>query len=328
MNLLKPKDGFNPLFFQGSLAAGGLSLMPFNYLQFTVPHGKGLITFSDLIWRNFSSWELIVNGFSVMVMFAATLLHVMLTALFVVMLVRWLIPSDKAVTLINDPYKNVTTFAIIGSLSMSANVLWAPIGFFLPAVSSSLQALMLPSFILFLFLWLTALLLELKLIKVWLTSNVSPEKFNFVWVLDVFAFGLVSLTGSGLAITSTQPAIAGVSSVLTVISLIIGASLLLFKLVFLLAIQIKNGKLPENPIIPAFFLVVPIMCLYGLSFYRMTNLLGAFYNVNLSALSFIFITFSYLIAVLWIVFTVYIIWDYIKNHFIGSHYSAPQWGMV
>jgi hypothetical protein len=32
---------FHPLLFQSSLAAGGVSLMAFNYLQFAIPHGEG-----------------------------------------------------------------------------------------------------------------------------------------------------------------------------------------------------------------------------------------------------------------------------------------------
>lgn len=41
---------FTPLIFQASLAAGGVALMPFNYLQFAVPHGEGLIKLSDISW--------------------------------------------------------------------------------------------------------------------------------------------------------------------------------------------------------------------------------------------------------------------------------------
>ena len=36
---------FTPLKFQIPLAAGGVALMAFNYLQFAVPHGKGLIKY-------------------------------------------------------------------------------------------------------------------------------------------------------------------------------------------------------------------------------------------------------------------------------------------
>ena len=46
----------HPLLFQSSLAAGGVALMAFDYLQFAIPHGKGLITFFSISW---SGWLLV-----------------------------------------------------------------------------------------------------------------------------------------------------------------------------------------------------------------------------------------------------------------------------
>jgi hypothetical protein len=49
---------FTPLKFQIPLAAGGIALMAFNYLQFAVPHGKGLVKLSDITWSGLTPAQL------------------------------------------------------------------------------------------------------------------------------------------------------------------------------------------------------------------------------------------------------------------------------
>lgn len=318
---------FNPLFFQASLAAGGIALMPFNFLQFSISHGKGLIKFSDIVWTSLNGVQTVLYATLIAIMLVAVIVHIALTAVFLKGLVRWVVNKKATTEFMNDPYKNVTIFAIVGSLAMSANVFWAPVGFFVPQVSTSLQSLMMPSLIYFGVLWSVLFALELKVIKVWFTAA-DTEKFNFVWLLDVFAFGLVSLTGSGVAITSGNAQIAGLAVVGTVFTLCIGLFILAVKMVYLISIQINVRKLPDVPILPAFFLVVPISCLFGLSLYRLTSYFQSFLSIDLSPISFFIMNLSYAIAVAWVIFTIYLLGYYFKNQFIKSTYSAPQWGMV
>ena len=146
---LTSKLNFNPLFFQATLAAGGISLMPFNFLQFALPHGKGLIKFSDIVWGNMSSMEIGLYGVLVAIMLVSIVMHFVLTTLFLGGLTQWLKTKGTFSEFMSDPYKNVTIFAVIGSLAMSANVLWAPVGFFMPLLSMNIQTLMLPSLIYF-----------------------------------------------------------------------------------------------------------------------------------------------------------------------------------
>jgi len=181
---VKRKIQFNPLFFQASLAAGGLALMPFNFLQFGIPHGSGLIVFSDIVWSQLTTLQVLLYGMLIAVMFVALIAHIVLTAIFVKQLVGWILERKSMSKLLEDPYKNVTIFPIIGSLSMSANVLWAPAGFFVPSISEGLQSLMLPSLIFFAGLWISAIILQFKVIKSWLSEGIDFKKYNFVWLLD------------------------------------------------------------------------------------------------------------------------------------------------
>jgi len=319
---------FNPLIFQASLAAGGVALMPFNYLQFAVPHGKGLIKLSDIAWNGLTGVQSALYFPLVAIMMIFTIIHFLLTFIFLKGLVSWFRNKKEVDSFISDPYKNVGIFAIIASLSMSANVFWAPVGFFVPQVSANLQALMLPSLIFFGILWVALLKLEFRVIKIWLTDSVDISKFNFIWLLDVFAFGLVNLTGTGIAAMSGNAQIAGIAAFGSLFTLSIGFFLLIIKMVYLIYIQIRKGTLPDKPILPAYFLVIPIICLYGLSFYRIAAYLQTYFSIDVTGIWFFIINFSYVMAIAWGVFSVYLLSDYLKNHFAKSNFSPPQWGMV
>lgn len=304
--------------------------MPFNYLQFAIPHGKGLITLSDISSGTLTGaqYGLYMPLVAIMLMF--TLLHFALTGYFLWRLASWLMQPGAYSAFISVPHKNqnVGIFAIIASLSMTANVFWAPFGFFATQVSANLQALMLPSLIFFGILWLSLVLLEVKAVRTWFSKGVDRTQFNFIWLLDVFAFGLVSLTGSGIVAISSNHVIAETAAVGTLFTLGVGSFLLVYKLAHLVNVQVKAAKLPDSPILPAFFLVVPIACLFGLSAYRLATYLQAYVAFDLSGASSSLVIASYAITIVWGLAAVYVIRDYFKSYFAKSHFAPPQWGMV
>ncbi len=211
---------------------------------------------------------------------------------------------------------------------MSANVLWAPIGFFVPQISSGLQSLMLPSLVFWGFLWIMMFVLEFNVAKTWLKQKIEINKFNFVWLLDVFAFGLVSLAGSGVAGTSGDPQISGIAVVGTLVTVAVGILLLFVKLINLLKLMIKGKDLPAVPILPAYFILVPITCLFGISIYRLTSYFQKVYSYDLSGLLSAIVVLAYVFSMTWLVFTVYLLGNYFRNLLMKSEYSAPQWSMV
>ena len=101
---------FNPLFFQASLAAGGISLMPFNFLQFAIPHGKGLIKLSDIVWTGLSGTQMVLYATLISIMFVSIAAHVFLTFVFLKGLIGWLSNKGAVADLMGDPYKNMTIF--------------------------------------------------------------------------------------------------------------------------------------------------------------------------------------------------------------------------
>jgi len=302
--------------------------MAFNFLQFAVPHGKGLIRFSDIIFDQLSIPQLLIYSTLVAIMFVALIVHVVLTALFIKGLLGWIADKTAPSKLLNDPYQNVTVFPIIGSLAMSASVFWSPAGFFIPQIAENLQALMLPSLLYFVILWSAGFALEWKVVKVWFATSAKTDKFNFVWLLDAFVFGLVSLAGSGIAATSVNPDISAFAIAGTALSVLIGLAIFVVKLTLLITALIKTKRLYDNPVLPAFFLVVPIACLYGLSLFRVASYFQTFLQINISGTIAFIMSFSYFIAVGWVIFAVFLLGYYFKNYFLKSNYSAPQWGIV
>ncbi|KKM12026.1 hypothetical protein SY88_05790 [Clostridiales bacterium PH28_bin88] len=319
---------FTPLKFQASLAAGGVALMPFNYLQFAVPHGKGLIKLSDIPWAELTMSQTTLYLPLIGIMLAFTMINLLFTVVFLKSLMQWLANKEEYHSFISNPSTNIGIFAPIASLSMTANVIWGPLGFFIPQLSSNIQVLMLPSLIFFGFLWFMLLRLEFKVLKIWLSQPVDVSKLNFVWLLDVFAFGLVNLTGSGIAAISSNSEIASIATFGSLFTLSIGLFLFITKLAYLIYLQIKSTRLPEKPVLPAYFLVIPITCLFGLSFYRILMYLHTYFSFDVKILSFFLITFSYVITIGWGIFSLYLLSDYLKNDFAKSDFSPPQWGMV
>ena len=325
---MKLRIAFHPLQFQASLAAGGVALMAFNYLQFAIPHQDGLITLSNIRWDTLTGDQRWIGIPLIAILLAFTLVHFLLTAFFTWRLPSWFTVPAGYRGFMADPYKNVGIFPIVASLSMTANVFWGPLGFFVPQVSSNLQALMLPSLVFFGLLWLLLFFLEFKVVKTWLAGEVDKTKFNFVWLLDAFAFGLVSLTGSGVVAITTNRTIAVLAVVGTIMTLIVGLSLLLYKLVRLATHHIRAGKLPDNPVLPAFFLVVPIACLFGLSIYRLAKYAQPYVAFDLGATQSVVVVASYAITIVWGMAAVYLIRGYFKSYFVKSQFAPTQWGFV
>lgn len=320
---------FTPLKFQVPLAAGGVALMAFNFLQFAVPHGKGLIKLSDIAWDGLTAGQISLYLPLILIMLAFAVINLSSTAVYLKQLVQW--RADKAEYrdfLNGPPIKSIGIFVPIASLSMTANVVLAPLAFFIPQLSSNLQAMMLPGLVFFGLLWLAIFRLEFRVLKNWLSHPLDVTRLNFVWLLDVFAFGLVSLTGTGIAALCASREIASIAAFASLFTLSFGFFLLVAKLAYLLHLQIKAERLPEKHLLPAFFLVIPITCLFGFSFYRITLYLQTYFSYDMRMLSFFFITFSYVITIGWGLFCLYMLSSYFKEDFLRSDFAPTQWGIV
>ena len=320
---------FTPLKFQVPLAAGGIALMAFNYLQFAIPHEKGLIKMSDVAGAGLTFEQLWLYVPLISLMLAFSAINLGSTGVYLKQLVQWLANGDEYQRLVSGlPIQSVGIFVPVASISMTALVVMAPMQFFVPQLSSNLQAMMLPGLIFFMAMWLTIFSLEFKVLKIWMSRPVDFTNLNFVWLLDVFAFGLVSLTGTGIAAMSQSAQIASVAAVATMFSLTFGTFLLVAKLFYLLYLQMKADGLPKENFLPAYFILVPISCLYGFSFYRVAIYLQNHLLLDMKVFLFGMLVFSYAVAIVWGLFCVYLLSSYLLKVFWKSEFSPPQWSMV
>lgn len=320
---------FTPLKFQIPLAAGGVALMAFNYLQFAVPHGKGLIKLSDMSWAGLTPLQICLFLLLIVIMLAFSVINLGCTVVFLKELIQWLTNKAEFQEFMNSPpTKSIGIFVPVASLSMTANVILAPLAFFVPLLSANFQVMMLPGLVFFGLLWVIVFMLEFRVLKAWLSHPLDVTQLNFIWLLDVFAFGLVSLTGTGIAALCSDREIASIAAFASLFTLSLGFFLLVTKLAYLIYLQIKASKLPEKPILPAFFLVIPITCLFGFSFYRITLYLQKFFSLDTSMLSFVFINLSYVITIGWGAFCLYLLSSYFKEDFLKSNFYPTQWGLV
>ena|SRR3989339_577526 len=320
---------FTPLKFQVPLAMGGVALMAFNYLQFAIPHGEGLITMSDVASAGLTTNQLWLYLPLIVIMLAFSVLNLGFILVYLKQIMQWLANKPKYQEFMTGPPTlNVGIFVPIASLSMTACVLLAPIAFFIPQLSSNGQAMMLLGLIFFGTLWLILFRLEFKVLKIWLSHPLDATKLNFVWLLDVFAFGLVSLTGTGIAAMSQNVTIASIAAVASLFTLIFGLFLLVAKLSYLFYLQMKAESLPGKHVLPAYFILIPISCLFGFSFYRVMIYLQSYYLFDMKVLLFFSITFPYIITIGWGLFCVYLLSDYLRKDFLKSEFAPTQWGMV
>lgn len=321
---------FTPLKFQVPLAAGGIALMAFNYLNFVIPRGGGMVKMADVTSAGLTVGQLCLYAPLIVIMLLFSTLCIGLTVGYLKQLGQWLTANraEYLKFISGPPTLSVGIFVPIANISMAGLVFLAPVQFFIPQLSSNLQAMMLPGIIFFGILCLTIFRLEFKVLKIWLSSSIDLEKLNFVWLLDVFSFGLLSLIGTGIAVMSESAKIASLGAVGSSFVLAFGVFLLIVKLSYLFHHHMRADSLPGENILPAFFILVPISCLYGFSIYRVALYLQTHLLLNMEVFLFVVIVFSYILSVVWALFCIYLLSDYLLKVFLKADFAFPQWAMV
>ena len=319
---------FTPLKFQGTLAAAGVALMPYVFLKINILKSEEEITLSQLSLLSGNPLEHATALLLTAVMGIFIVIHFSLTAIFLKELSIWLIKTNGFKETIASPLSNQAIFSPLISLPMTMVVFFGPVSFFVPQLTANMQSLILPAFVLFSLLWAILLSLEIKAAKIILTSPLEYEKLNFGWLLDVLALGAVSLLGASIVLVSKIDLVASSAAIMTAITLIVGIVALAIKLTILIYQQIKARVMPGINLLPAYFLVVPPMCLLGFGFYKLLMYASKTYAFNANTFAFLVLVFSYLTAISWFIFSVVLLREYINKKFLSSEFSPAQWGMV
>ncbi|MFO7868260.1 MAG: hypothetical protein R6U95_03055 [Bacteroidales bacterium] len=318
---------FNPLIFLSSLGAGGIAVAPFVYFQYITSHGKGLVTFSQLMngTSGIGETSLYYSMQAIMIVFA--FLHFALTIKLLRDFISWK-KSGNYTSYITNPEKNTGILAIFTSLGMTFNVFIGVVRFFIPALSQNFQSLMLPALLVWSILWLALMFTEIKLLKHSFHGDFDISNISFGWLLHPFALGMVTVAGSGIAAMAHNPDIANTAAFMSIISGSMGMFLLGVKLISIFKSHFAMKGMPERQFLPSFLIVIPITTIYAISFFRIGHYIQHQFNVELPIYSIISIVIPFAFQTWYFVFGLAMLKDYFKKDFFRKEYYVTLWAFI
>lgn len=321
------KKQFNPLVFLSAVGAGGISIAPFVYFQYQVPHAKGLTTAAQV---PLDSVAPLTKGFylgleSIMILFAS--LHIILSLYLLPKLFKWYKEGGHK-ELVKNPLANPAMLAPFLSLAMSFNVMIAVVRFFVPALHENLQTIMGPALVAWIALTTFVLWLSAKLLKTAFVGDFDIHKIHFGWMLYPFTLAMVGVTGTGYAALSKSSLIAGTAAFLSTLVLTAAVFLLLVKLFAIFSSHYKSKGLPEKQFLPSVLSVVPIMTLLGIAGYRLTHYLHNHMHIEAGSLGKVIVIVAFAFQTWYMIFGLSFLKDYLKGDFLKKEYYVSQWALI
>ncbi len=321
------KTNFDPLVFLASLGAGGIAVAPFVYFQYAKSHGKGLITFTELMAGNSSGFEMSINAILMGVMVLFSVVHFALTTKYLAQLFPWL-KSVSYKKLMSDPLKNSAILAPFVSIAMSMNIVIGVMRFFIPAISTNFQSLMLPALLFWLVIWALLMKTEISLLKTSFSKEFDINKISFGWLLHPFALSMVSVTGMGIAAMAKNPDIAHTAALTSTISLSMGLFLFAVKLISVFTSHFNQKGVPERQFLPSFLIVVPIITLFAITFFRLGHYFEHQFGYHFDSLYAWIILLGFAFQTWYLMFGISMLKDYFKKDFFKKEYYVTLWAFI
>ena len=318
---------FSPLVFLASLGAGGIAVMPFAFLQYTLPGLKGLVTWQQLGHGTLPAAKEFFYFSLESVMIVFTIIHFILTFIFLRQLYWW-IKSSEYEFFVEDPLKNAAIVTPFISIAMSMNVFIGPVRFFIPFFSSNFQNLMLPALAVWSIIWILLLRMEIKLLKISFTNSFDVNKISFGWLLHPFALGMVTVTGTGIAAMAKNPPIAHAAAFMALVSGSMGVFLLIVKLIAIFKSHFAADGLPERQFLPSFLVVVPNITLFAISAFRLSHYFEHHMGFHMHTFGALVIILSFAFETWYLLFGLALLGDYLKKHFFNNEFYISQWSFI
>lgn len=317
---------FTPLEFLASLGAGGIAVIPFVLMQYTVEHSPGLITRSELWSNNFTGLQSFYYSWLEVIMIVFSMLHFGLSFWLISKLVKW-IKTDDFKNLVNKPLKNTAVLAPFISLLMTMNIFIGPMRYFLPIMSDNFQAMMMPAMIFWSVLFVVVMFVEIHLLGISFKKGFDINKIHFGWLLHPFLLGMLTVVGTGIAALAKDASIANTAAFMSMISGSMGLFLLLVKMVVVFKSHFVAEGLPEKHFLPSFLIAIPNITLFAISAFRFGHFLEKQHGFHLDAYFYIVIGISFAMEIWYMLFGLSLLRDYFKkNHF--KEFYVTQWGFI
>lgn len=318
-------EKFSPLAFLSSLGAGGLAVAFFALINYSLPHGKGLITYAQTHELLTGAW-LAVYSFLEIGMALFILLHLFLTVYLLRILLAWF-KAGKYQEFIKSPLSHSGIMAPLISLTMTMNVFIGAVRYFTPWMSNNFQSIMLPGLLTWLLLWSLTMYMALKLMKIAFTKGFDVNQVNFGWLLQPMTLGMVTVTGAGIVALSADKTIADIAAFFLLVSGSMGLFLLLVKMTAIFKSHFQNEGLPEKQFLPSLLIVVPNITIYAIAFFRFGHYLEHHYNAHLGNYFMVLMTAAFAFETWYLLFGITLLKDYFSKH-VRREFHVSQWGLI
>jgi hypothetical protein len=322
------KKDFNPMVMLAAVGAGGISVAPFAIFQYIIaPPAKGLVTYASLPAPLFSGGAGVLTFVlqAIMILFAT--LHFVLMGFFTIKLVQWLQQGGHR-SLLKQPLANPVLLTPMLAASMSFNVFIGVIRFFVPVLQDNFQALMLPALLLWGVLWALTLWVSVHLLKTTFIGEFDVHNVHFGWMLYPFTLAMVSVTGTGIAAMAANANVAGIAAFLSLISFTAALFLFGIKLFAIFQGHYTGKGLPARQFLPSLLSVVPILSLFGISFYRYSHYLHNQLGMHAESFGAIMVILFWAFQAWYLFFGIIFLKHYLANDFLKKEYYVSQWALV
>ncbi|MCF7861423.1 hypothetical protein K9M79_04170 [Candidatus Woesearchaeota archaeon] len=318
---------FNPLIFLMSLGAGGISVIPFAFFQYTFEHGKGLVNISQIGHGTLSFWQeaLFIGMEGIMIIF--TIIHLILSFILFAKLFKWA-GSHNYKELLSDPLRNSAILAPFISIIMTMNVFIGPVRFFFVPMAQNLQSFMLPALIFWALLWVLLLRMVIGLLKTSFEKSFDVNKISFGWLLYPFALGMLTVTGTGIAALGKDPTIAHIAAFMSLVSGTMGVFLLVVKLISIFKSHFAATGLPAKQFMPSFLIVIPNITLFAISAFRLGHYMENQLGFHMGPFFVMVMTTAFAFETWYFLFGLALLGSYFKKDFFKKEFYITQWGFV
>ena len=284
MQLSRPADKYNPLYFLASVGAGGLSVTFFMYLMFWVPHkDRPVPIFEDLIAVMQSGS--IGLKIAVIAAWAGIAAMVFLNLKYLVWNLKQFSAFKKtdAYAALKNSNAETTILAMPLALAMSVNGMFVAGLVFVPGLWSIVEYLFPLAMLAFLAIGIVAVVYIGDFLGRVLTKggvfDVTAHN-SFAQMLPAFALSMVAV---GFAAPAAMSHTAAVVAISLVGSTFFGTAAIVYALVALVTAfnsMLHYGTSKESA--PTLMIVIPILTVLGIMFMRQTHGLHETFNVHVT----------------------------------------------
>lgn len=323
MTKTKNQD-FNPVMFLMSLGAGGMSISLWAFLMFTIEHGKGLVTRTQVQNSISSLYESILyNSLEVLIIILA-LIHFVTLFYLLKKYFSWR-KTKEFLEFKSNPLKNNALMAVFLTIDMAFNICFSIGNYFIIQNGPLFQVVMAPALIGWIILFFFAMKASINILKTAFTSEFDMNKMHFGFLIHPFALAMIGVTGLGIAVFAQNPFVSNLAFLLALAPFTSASLLLTVKFVTMFQHHMKNN-LPDRNFLPSTLIVMPIVMLLALSVYRMLHYFHEGLGLEIPKFIYIMVLVIPWVFLNWYgVFGLTLIKDYFKNF---KNFDVTQWAFI